>query len=211
MRPETNSIMANIEQNLRELIKSKGLKLSDVADRMGTTVSNLLSSVKGNPTVSKLEDIAAALQVNVSELLTNRLESALGFVIIGGQTYQLSKPSKNTVQIPTYARYDDLRNEIKGFVKKSVEGSETASKMGLVEAFEFFSLVYDKDKETFCLSLCYADGKTETILYDKFEFCNWGKSNTDDDAPWDVAQVTEEIINDIEGVVASKIQADTKE
>ena len=101
--------MANIEKNLRELIKAKGLKLSDVADRMGTTVSNLLSSVKGNPTVSKLEDIAAALQVNVSELLTNRPESALGFVIIGGQTYQLSKPSKNTVQIPTYARYDDLR------------------------------------------------------------------------------------------------------
>ena len=203
--------MANIEQNLRELIKAKGLKLSDIADRMGTTVSNLLSSVKGNPTVSKLEDIAAALQVNVSELMTNRPESALGFVIIGGQTYQLSKPSKNTVQIPTYARYDDLRDEIKEFVKKSIEGGDTASKMGIVEALEFFSLVYDKDKETFCLSLCYADGKTETIVYDKFEFCDWEKSNSDDDAPWDMAQVTEEIINDIEGIVASKIQADTKE
>ena len=115
---------------------------------MGTTVSNLLSSVKGNPTVSKLEDIAAALQVNVSELMTNRPESALGFVIIGEQTYQLSTPSKNTVQIPTYARYDDLRDEIKEFVKKSVEGGETVSKMGIVEALEFFSLVYDKDKET---------------------------------------------------------------
>ena len=200
--------MANVEQNLREIAKAKGLKLSDIADRVGTTVSNMLSSVKGNPTVSKLEDIAAALQVNVSELLTNRLESALGFVIIGGQTYQLSKPSKNTVQIPTYARYDDLRNEIKEFVKKSIEGGDTASKMGIVEALEFFSLVYDKDKETFCLSLCYADGKTETIIYDKFEYCDWKDGDTEETVKWTLADITTDIINDIEGVVPSKLQAE---
>ena len=61
--------MANIEQNLREIVKAKGLRLSDIANRMGTTVSNLLSSVKGNPTVLKLEGLADALQVGVAELL----------------------------------------------------------------------------------------------------------------------------------------------
>ena len=203
--------MANIEQNLRELIKAKGLKLSDIADRMGTTVSNLLSSVKGNPTVSKLEDIASALNVSVSKLLTMRPDSAQGLVIIGGQTYQLNKPSSSTVQIPSYDHYDALREEIKEFVQKSIDGAETVSKMGVVETMEFFSLVYDHNNEVFILSLCYADGKVFTTTYDKLEFCEYVKTESDDDARWDIAQVTEEIINDIEGVVLAKMQADPKE
>ena len=59
MQSETKqNVMADIEKNLREIARAKGLKLSDIAARMGTTVSNLLSSVKGNPTVSKIQDIA---------------------------------------------------------------------------------------------------------------------------------------------------------
>ena len=67
--------MADIEKNLREIARAKGLKLSDIAARMGTTVSNLLTSVKGNPTVSKIQGIAEALGVGVSDLLTLRPES----------------------------------------------------------------------------------------------------------------------------------------
>lgn len=198
--------MANIEQNLRELVKAKGLKLSDIADRMGTTVSNLLSSVKGNPTVSKLDDIASALQVSVSELLTKRPDSAQGLAIIDGQTYQLTKPAATTVQLPSFARYDILREEIKDFIKKCADIPEPASKMGIVETIEVFSLVYDPAASKFLLSLCYADGKTLTNIYDKFEFCDWKEGDSEDDATWDLAEVTEEIINDIEGWVCSKLQ-----
>lgn len=193
--------MANIEQNLRELVKAKGLKLSDVADRVGTTVSNLLSSVKGNPTVSKLEGIASALQVSVAELLTMRPDSAQGLVIINGQSYQLSKPATRAVQIPTFVRYDTLREEIKAFIKKCIDKSERATKMGLVETMEVFSLVYDPDSAKFFLSLCYAEGKTLTNTYDKYEYCNWDKNKAEDDAPWDLEEITGEIINDIEGWV----------
>ena len=199
--------MANIEQNLRELVKAKGLKLTDIADRMGTTVSNLLSSVKGNPTVSKLEDIAAALQVSVSELLTKRPESAQGLVIIGGQTYQISKPSNSVVQIPTYDRYDVLRGELMTFIAKAIEGDDTISKMGIVETLEMFSLVYEHHEEEFILSICYGEGKTLAYTYDKMEFCDWTKSKSEDDAPWDVEQVTQEIINDIEGAVPQKLES----
>lgn len=199
--------MANIEQNLRELVKAKGLKLSDIADRMGTTVSNLLSSVKGNPTVSKLEDIASALQVSVSELLTKRPDSAQGLVIIDGQTYQLSKPAAATVQLPYFARYDRLREEVKDFIKKCVDSAEPASQMGMVETMEVFSLVYDPAAAKFFLSLCYADGKTLTNVYDKFEFCDWKEGDSDAAAAWNLADLTEEIINDLEGWVPSKLQS----
>lgn len=198
--------MKSIEQNLKEICRLKGLTLTDVANRMGTTPSNLLSSVKGNPTVSKLQGIADALQISISELMTQRPDKALGVVVVDGHAYQLSKPAASTVQLPSYVRYDTLREELKDFIKKCVEGSEHATKMGLVETMEVFSLVYDPDAGKFLLSLCYADGKTFTIAYDKFEYCNWDKSKAEDDAPWDLASITEEIINDIEGCVPTKLQ-----
>ncbi len=198
--------MANIEQNLRELAKVKGLRLSDIADRMGTTVSNLLSSVKGNPTVSKLQDIADALDVGVSELLTLRPESAQGLVIIGGQTYQISKPSSAVVQIPTYSRYDVLRGDVRIFIAKAIEQNETVSLMGIVETMEFFCLAYDPHSDIFHLSLCYGNGSTVTLSYEKLEFCDWDKDGSREGATWDVSQVTEEIIADIEGAVPSMLR-----
>ena len=198
--------MEGIEQNLREIARAKGLRLSDIADRMGTTVSNLLSSVKRNPTVSKLEDIAGALGVGVSELLTLRPESAQGLVIIGGQTYQISKPSASVVQIPTYSRYDVLRGDVMAFIAKAVEQKETVSMMGIVETMELFCLAYDTQTDIFYLSLCYGNGRTITLSYDKMEFCDWDKDGSGEGATWNVSQVTEEIIADIEGAVPSKLR-----
>ena len=198
--------MANVEQNLREIAKAKGLKLSDIADRVGTTVSNMLSSVKGNPTVSKLEDIAAALQVSVSELLTKRPEAAQGIVIIGGQTYQISKPATAVVQIPTYERYDALREEVKEFIKKAIGEEHASSKVGLMETMEVFTLVYVPNAAKFILTLCYADGRTDTIVYDKLEYCDWKDEDTEESVKWDLHEVTQEIINDIEYAVPTKLQ-----
>lgn len=198
--------MNYIEQNLREICKQKGLKLADIADRMGVGQSNLITSLKGNPTLTKLEDVANALQVSVSDLLTKRPEKAQGIAFIDGQVYQLSKPAVSTVQLPSYDRYDILREEIKAFIKKCVDGSESASKMGLVETMEVFSLLYDSDAAKFHLSLCYADGKTYTCTYDKMEFCNWREEDTEETVKWDLAEIAQEIINDIEGIVPQKLQ-----
>ena len=200
--------MDYLESNLKEICRRKGLSLTDVANRMATSPSNLLSSVKGNPTISKIQDIANALQVSVSELLTMRPNAAEGIVVIGGQTFQLSKPATTTVQLPSFSRYDTLREEIKVFIKKCVNGSESASKMGLVNSMEVFSLVYDAKASKFLLSLCYSDGQTITSVYDKLEFCNWDQNASEDDAKWDLGTLSEEIINDIEGLVPMKLQAE---
>ena len=199
--------MADIEKNLREIASAKGLRLSDIANRMGTTVSNLLTSVKGNPTVSKLEGLAEALQVGVSELLTGRPETAEGLVIIDGRTYQVSKPASKVLQIPAYNRYDELRGEIRIFIAKAIENRENACMMGILETMELFSLLYDGENEFFHLSLCFADGRMMTFPYDKLEYCDWKKGDSKKDALWDLAQVTEEILNDVEFTVPSALQA----
>lgn len=198
--------MINVEENLREICRRKGLRLSDVADRVGAGQSNLINSVKGNPKLSTLQDIANALNISVCELLTMRPNAADGLVIIGGQTFQLSKPATSTVQLPAFNRYDSLREEVKAFVKKAIEGDEIVTKMGLLETIEVFSLVYDPNVARFYLSLCYSDGKTDTILYDKFEYCDWKNGDTDETVKWTLADVTADIINDIEGVVPSKLR-----
>lgn len=198
--------MINVEENLREICRRKGLRLSDVADRVGAGQSNLINSVKGNPKLSTLQDIADALNISVPELLTMRPNTAEGIVIIDGQTYQLTKPATATVQLPTFAHYDKLREEIKAFIKKCVDGTEPSSKMGIVETMEVFSLVYDPNAAKFYLSLCYSDGKTSTLVYDKFEYCDWLEGDTDETVKWTLADVTEDIINDIEGYVTTKIQ-----
>ncbi len=200
--------MINVEENLREICRRKGLRLSDVADRVGAGQSNLINSVKGNPKLSTLQDIANALNISISELLTMRPNAAEGIVIIDCQTFQLSKPATATVQLPAFDRYDALRNEIKEFVKKAIEGAETVSKMGLLETMEVFSLVYDPNAAKFYLSLCYADGKIFTVTYDKFEYCDWKDGDTEETVKWTLADITTDIINDIEGVVPSKLQAE---
>ena len=199
--------MANIEHNLRELAKANGLKLSDIAYRMGTTVSNLLSIVKGNPTVSKPEGIAAALQVSVAELLIMRPDSSQGLVIIGGHTYQLAKPAASTVLLPSFDRYDTLRKEVKDFIKKSIKGSEPTTKMGLVQTLEFFSLVYDPEADKFYLSLCYADSKTLTRTYDKMEYTVWPDDESNDGSSWNVTEVSAAIISDLEGCVSLALKS----
>ena len=198
--------MADIEKNLREIAKAKSLKLSDIAARMGTTVSNLLTSVKGNPTVSKIQDIAEALGVGVSDLLTLRPESAQGLVVIDGKTWQIARPSDAVVQIPTYNRYDVLRGEVRVFIARAVEGKDTVSMSGIVETMELFCLLYDGYNGVFHLSLCYGGGKTMTLSYDRLEFCDASKDV--DGGVWDVGQVTEEIINDLEGAVPAMLRKD---
>lgn len=198
--------MINIEQNLREICKRKGLKLSDIADRIGTGQSNLITSLKGNPTISKLEAVAAALQVSLAELLTMRPEKAQGVVMIDGQVYQVSRPSANVVQLPVYERYSDFREDIKEFVSNSIESEENRSLIAMLETFEVFCLCYDARNNFFSVSLCYSDGKTMTFLYDKLEYCNWRDNDTEETVRWDINAITKELITDIEESVPQKLE-----
>ena len=44
-----------------------------------------------------------------------------------------------------------------------------------------------------------------TIPFDKMEFCSWDG----DVATWDLQQVSDEIINDLEGVVPSRLASES--
>lgn len=54
---------------VKEVIKTKGLTMQQVADTLGVTRDTLTRNINGNPTLETLEKIAKILNVCVSDLL----------------------------------------------------------------------------------------------------------------------------------------------
>ncbi len=57
-----------MDLRIKEVCKSKGITLQEVAERMGVNRVSLSNSINGNPTIGTLEKIATALGVEVTEL-----------------------------------------------------------------------------------------------------------------------------------------------
>lgn len=57
---------------IKELCKEKGLLFKELAQQLGITDVALRQSLQGNPTIGTLEKVAAALDVEVSELFAPR-------------------------------------------------------------------------------------------------------------------------------------------
>ncbi|MFR2071843.1 MAG: helix-turn-helix domain-containing protein [Bacteroides nordii] len=57
-----------MDLRIKEVIKEKGMTITELADKMGINRVNLSNMVNGNPTVETLNKIADALEVSVTEL-----------------------------------------------------------------------------------------------------------------------------------------------
>lgn len=73
-------ILKYILMRIKELIKEKGYTQKDFAEKLGMTTVGLSQIVSGKPSMTTLEKIAVALNVNVWELLVSKAE------IIGDNT-----------------------------------------------------------------------------------------------------------------------------
>lgn len=47
-----------------------------------------------------------------------------------------------------------------------------------------------------------------SMAYQKLEYCDWKDTDTEETVKWELHDVTQEIINDIEGAVLQRIQTD---
>lgn len=187
---------------IKTILQEKGLRMADLAEKLGTDQSNLTKSLKNNPTLGKLQDIAKVLDVEVHELLTDSIPSRpSGVLMVGGRAYAVSEPMSNTVQLPVYSNYSDLKRDIRLFIVDAIKEQKRTSICGMVEAFEVFALMYDPYGERFSLTLCYGKGLCLSFSYDKMEYAEW----KEDTAKWMIEDATNNIINDIEDAVLEKI------
>ena len=61
---------------IKELLKRRGMTAKELASKIGISEGALSKSLSGNPTLERLEQIAAALGVEVSELFAAPKEGA---------------------------------------------------------------------------------------------------------------------------------------
>lgn len=75
-----------MELRIVEIAHSKGLTMADIAKQIGISRVNLSNSLNGNPTLSRLTEVAKILDVEVSELF---------------------KPASNQRRVSGYLEYND--------------------------------------------------------------------------------------------------------
>jgi transcriptional regulator with XRE-family HTH domain len=57
-----------MKERVKQMCKERGIALKDLADRVGIARESLTRALDGNPTLSTLQGIANALNVNVRDL-----------------------------------------------------------------------------------------------------------------------------------------------
>ena len=70
---------------IKEVIRDKGLTVKHVASKLGMSSPALSDAINGNPTVEKLERIASALGVPVSELFEQPATDIINCPHCGGK------------------------------------------------------------------------------------------------------------------------------
>ena len=62
---------------VQEICKQKGITMQQLSERLGTTYQALYASLSGNPTLSKLSDIANVLDVEIIDLFDRSQKTSL--------------------------------------------------------------------------------------------------------------------------------------
>ena len=81
-----------MELRIVELAHSKGITIADIAKQIGISRVNLSNSLNGNPTLSRLKDVAKILGVEVSELFkpVSSKKSVTGYLEFNGRIVKIN-------------------------------------------------------------------------------------------------------------------------
>ena len=180
-----------MELRINQILQDKGMKLSDLADKMGVDQSNLKRSLEKNPSLFRLEEVAKALEVNVQDLFPYQ-PSALSAGILKMGDRHFSLVSMDVTEPPYVFNYDQFYKKVEDFIYRCLKNGKTISICGVYKGFYPVSLIYDGESETLYLSISpTGDGCLTTVYHPKKQ--KWYVS--DMEAVRDMARI---IINEIE-------------
>ena len=79
-----------MELKIKELAKQRGMTIGDIAKEIGISRVNLSNSINGNPTLGRLKEVAAILQVEVAELFKKaETKQVCGYLEYGGEIVKI--------------------------------------------------------------------------------------------------------------------------
>ena len=79
-----------MDLRIMDICREQGIMLKDLAKQLGLTEVGLSKSINGNPTIGRLEEIANALGVPVTELFDKSSDEVVGAVRIGKDTHVIN-------------------------------------------------------------------------------------------------------------------------
>ena len=79
-----------MELKIKEICKEKGILLKDLAEKIGIAKESLTRAINGNPQLSTLENIATALDVEVSDLFYKSSKEITGFLEFDNKVYKIN-------------------------------------------------------------------------------------------------------------------------
>lgn len=79
-----------MDLRIKDICREQGIMLKDLAKQLGLTEVGLSKSINGNPTIGRLEEIANALGVPVTELFDKFSDEVVGAVRIGKDTHVIN-------------------------------------------------------------------------------------------------------------------------
>lgn len=160
---------------IKEIAKAKGITMGEIADKMGINPVNLSASLNGNPTLNRLQEVAAILGVEVSDLFIQDSSYINGYIETGNNIYPVKSKEQligiidkvdGIVQIPSCTRGENLKENIEAFYYKSINNAESGAIMMRYGINEVFTLTYDSDHKRFSLTLCKGNGVIEFATFD---------------------------------------------
>ena len=79
-----------MDLRIKDICREQGIMLKDLAKQLGLTEVGLSKSINGNPNIGRLEEIANALGVPVTELFDKSSDEVVGDVRIGKDTHVIN-------------------------------------------------------------------------------------------------------------------------
>jgi transcriptional regulator with XRE-family HTH domain len=67
--------------DIKNIAREKGMRIEDIANKMGITKGGLSKALNGNPTIGTLRKVADVLQVPVTDFFRDEIGDAPGHII----------------------------------------------------------------------------------------------------------------------------------
>ncbi len=189
-----------MQLKVKELLKERGIKMAELATRINVDQSNLTKSLEGNPTLSRLEDIAKALNVTVRQLLPEDPPSApAGVLEMDGKRFALVPISSQTTAdsnaLPDAQKMtpESLQERIYSLAKHCTHDGRTRALFGFIEGFPVVVL-YDHFSERYIWLTWDTNGEVSHLDY---PIKDYNEEGEEDDGELDEAQLAEIMVRDI--------------
>ena len=183
-----------MELIINEILKGKGMRMADLAKKIKIDQSNLSTSLKGNPKLSTLMDVASALGVEVRELFPETKPSFTAGTLQMGERHFVLVPV-DVPEKPYFFHSGRFYKEVEGFVLRCLQNRKTISLSGLYQEIYPFALLYDGESGRLFLSFCPEGEDYRTTVYRPQEPSILKNYYTDEMVAEHIAR---NILNDIE-------------